>query len=97
MVCAIITVCANQLASPSSPVTVSWNSFCALIWSSQLIGGVSSPAPRAAFLKATVTSASVSTPEPEVTLPSVKRNQRPISSSRAMNCAVRFFSFSRAR
>ena len=64
---------------------------------SQSSGGVRSRAPSAAFLKATVTSALRSTPVPELTWPSWKRNQRPISSSRAMNCAVRFFSFSRAR
>ena len=49
-------VCATQLERSSGPSIVILKSFCALIWSSQLIGGVSSLAPIAAFLNASVTS-----------------------------------------
>ena len=63
----IMMVCANQLVRSSGPSTVSLKSFCALIWSSQLIGGVSRSAPSGAFLKASVTSASARSPAPEVT------------------------------
>jgi hypothetical protein len=42
-------VWANQLLRSSGPSTVSLKSFWALIWSSQLIGGVRRPAPSAAF------------------------------------------------
>src|SRR5262249_25013018 len=89
-------VCANQLVRSSGPSTVSRNSFCALIWSSQLIGGMSSRAAVAAFLKASVTSASLRSPEPERTRPSRISNQRPTSSSRALIWATRFRSLSRA-
>ena len=58
----IMMVCANQLVRSSGPSTVSLKSFCALIWSSQLIGGISRSAPSAAFLKASVTSASAAQP-----------------------------------
>src|SRR2546423_6500333 len=93
----IMMVCANQLLSSSGPSTVSLKSFCALIWSSQLIGGMSRSAPTAAVLKASVTSASARSPPPEVTLPSRIAYQRPISSSRALSCATRLRSLSRAR
>src|SRR5436190_520526 len=56
-------VCANQLVRSSGPSTVSLKSFCALIWSSQLIGGINSSVPRAAFLNASVTSASAHHPD----------------------------------
>jgi hypothetical protein len=49
LVCIIIRVCASQLVRPSGPSIASMKSFCALIWSSQLIGGVSSEAPIVAF------------------------------------------------
>src|SRR6266481_750397 len=93
----IMTVCANQLVRASGPSTVSLKSFCALIWSSQLIGGMSRPTPSAAVLKASVTSASARSPLPDVTLPSRIAYQRPISSSRALSCATRLRSLSRAR
>ena len=51
-----MSVCANQLVRSSGPSTPRVKSFCALIWSSQLIGGVSSDAPVAAFLKESVRS-----------------------------------------
>ena len=92
-----IMVWAHQLVRSSGPSTVRLKSFCALIWSSQLIGGVSSDAPIAAFLKASVMSGFAWRPAPEVTLPPRTSNQRPTSSSRAMICATRFRSASRAR
>src|SRR5207248_5647118 len=90
-------VWANQLLRSSGPSTVSLKSFCALIWSSQLIGGMRRSAPTAAVLKASVTSASARSPPPEVSLPSRIAYQRPISSSRALSCATRLRSLSRAR
>ena len=79
----IMMVWANQLVRSSGPSTVSLKSFCALIWSSQLIGGVSSEAPTAAFLKESVMSGFACRPLPDVTLPSRISYQRPISSSLA--------------
>src|SRR6266542_720946 len=93
----IMMVCANQLLRSSGPSTVSLKSFCALIWSSQLIGGMSRSAPSAAFLKESVTSASARKPAPEAILPSRIAYQRPISSSRALSCARRLRSLSRSR
>src|SRR5713101_4917861 len=90
-------VWANQLDRSSGPSTVSLKSFCALIWSSQLIGGMRRFAPSAAVLKASVTSASARSPLPELTMPSRIAYQRPISSSRALSCATRLRSLSRAR
>src|SRR5205814_3346565 len=90
-------VWANQLLRSSGPSTVSLKSFCALIWSSQLIGGMSRAAPNDAVLKASVTSASGRSPAPELILPSRIAYQRPISSSRALSCATRLRSLSRAR
>src|SRR6266545_68388 len=93
----IMMVWANQLVRSSGPSTVSLKSFCALIWSSQLIGGIGRSAPRPAVLKASVTSASVRNPLPDVTWPSRMAYQRPISSSRALIWATRLRSFNRAR
>src|SRR5216684_2995099 len=94
--CAIMIVWANQLPRSSGPSMPSVKSFCALIWSSQLIGGIRRSAPMPAVLKASVTSASARSPAPEVTLPSRMAYQRPISSSRALSWATRLRSFSRA-
>ena len=58
-------VWAHQLVRSSGPSTVSLKSFWALIWSSQLIGGVSSAAPSAAFLNASVMSGEAWSPAPE--------------------------------
>src|SRR5262245_1257134 len=92
-----ITVCANQLTRASSPSTVRLNSFWALIWSSQLIGGIRRLAPMRAVLNARVTSASARSPAPELISPSRIAYQRPISSSRALNWATILRSLSRAR
>src|SRR4029450_8078321 len=93
----IMMVCANQLLRSSGPSTVNLKSFCALIWSSQLIGGMSRSAPSAAFLKESVTSASARKPAPEAILPSRITYQRPISSSPALSSARRLRSLSRSR
>ena len=92
-----IMVWAHQLVRSSGPSTVRLKSFWALIWSSQLIGGVSSEAPIAAFLKASVMSGSAWSPAPDGTLPSRTSNQRPTSSSRALIWAMRLRSHRRSR
>src|SRR5271169_5670784 len=92
-----IMVWAHQLVRSSGPSTVRLKSFWALIWSSQLIGGVSSEAPIAAFLKASVMSGSAWSPAPDRTLPSRTSNQRPTSSSRALIWAMRLRSHRRSR
>ena len=92
----IIKVCASQLVRSSGPSTPSVKSFCALIWLSQLIGGVSSEAPIAAFLNESVTSGFAGVPQPELILPSRNAIQRPIPSSRALISATRLRSRSRA-
>ena len=94
----IIMVCANQLVRSSGPSTVSTKSFCALIWSSQLIGGVSRRgADRGVLEHQLDVGLGDAGRRPSVTTPSWNSNQRPISSSRAMICATRLRSFSRAR
>src|SRR6266700_5101109 len=93
----IITVCANQLVRSSGPSTVRTKSFWALIWSSQLIGGMSSEAPIAAFLNISLQSGFGCKPAREAMLPSLNSNQRPVSSSRAMIWATKLRSFRRAR
>src|SRR5208282_5866531 len=94
---AIISVCANQFVRSSGPSTPSLKSFCALIWLSQLIGGVKSLAPSAAFLNRSLISGVACRPAPEENLPLRNANQRPISSSRARNCATKLRSLSRSR
>ena len=71
-------------------------SFCALIWSSQLIGGINSEAPILAFLNISLMSGFSCSPAPVVISPSLNAYQRPISSSRVMICATRLCSFTRA-
>src|SRR5664279_2696123 len=89
-------VCANQLVRSSEPSTPSVKSFCALIWASQLIGGVSKDAPVAAFLKESVISGLACCPAPDLILPSRSSIQRPVPSSRALICATRLRSLRRA-
>ncbi len=93
----IIRVWANQLVRSSLPSTPRMKSFCALIWVSQLTGGVSSLAPQAAFLNVSLMSGLGCRPAPVVILPSLNANQRPVSSSRAMIWATRSRSLTRAR
>ena len=93
----IIRVWANQLVRSSGPSTERMKSFCALIWLSQLTGGVSSLAPQYAFLNISLMSGLGCSPAPEVILPSLSAIQRPVSSSRARICATRSRSLSRAR
>src|SRR5437899_7025345 len=90
-------VWANQLVRSSGPSTVSLKSFWALIWSSQLIGGVRSEAPSAASLNASVMSGALWNPARDLTLPLRTSNQRPTSSSRALICATRLRSHRRWR
>src|SRR5580704_15753176 len=91
-----ISVCANQLVRYSGPSTVRLKSFWALIWSSQLIGGIKSAAPILAFLNISLMSGFWCSPAPVVITPSLKAYQRAISSSRVMICATRLCSFTRA-
>ena len=93
----IITVCANQLVRSSGPSTERTKSFWALICRSQLIGGISRPAPMVAFLNISLQSGAGCRPAPERMLPSLNSNQRPHSSSRAMIWAVKLRSRSRLR
>src|SRR5580704_4491062 len=93
----IIRVWANQLVRSSVPSTERMKSFWALIWLSQLTGGVSNAAPAAAFLNISLMSGLGCRPAPVVMRPSLIWNQRPVSSSRAMICATRSRSLSRAR
>ena len=95
-VCIAIKACANQLVRSSGPSTPSVKSFCALIWLSQLIGGVSKEAPVAAFLNDSVISGFGCCPAPERILPSRTSIQRPVPSSRALSCATKLRSFKRA-
>src|SRR3974390_1848054 len=95
-VCMPIRTCANQLVRSSEPSTDNTKSFCALIWLSHLIGGISSDEPMAAFLKASVMSGRGCGPAPDVMRPSLISIQRPTSSSRALICATKLRSFSRA-
>ena len=96
-VCTIMMVWANQLVRSSGPSTVRTKSFWALICLSQLIGGVSSSTPTAAFLKNSVMSGLACSPRRDVILPSRISNQRPISSSRVLIWATRLRSFRRSR
>src|SRR5215510_8602479 len=95
-VCDSMMVWANQLVRSSGPSTVSLKSFCALTWSSQLIGGISSEAAIPAFLNASVTSGAGCRPRRDLTRPSRNSNQRPVPSSRALICATRLRSRRRA-
>src|SRR5215475_5508216 len=91
----IMMVWANQLVRSSGPSTESTKSFWALIWLSQLIGGISSEAPTAAFLNISLQSGCACSPAPERIVPSRNSNQRPISSSRVMICATKLRSLMR--
>src|SRR5262245_8233804 len=91
----IMMVWANQLVRSSGPSTESTKSFWALIWLSQLIGGISSVAPTAAFLNISLQSGFACSPAPERMVPSRNSNHRPISSSRVMICATKLRSFTR--
>src|SRR5262249_58006689 len=62
----IISVCANQFARCSGPSTVRTKSFWALIWSSQLIGGIKSETPVLAFLNTSLMSGFSCSPACEV-------------------------------